>query len=112
MKNSICSILLCCLVSCLAYGQDSLKVSQGHFTTELNINPFKGDLSLNNALNQIKVRYFATNNLALRIGLNYNSKKSTEGTSSVYGTNPYNSKDVQKSTTIGLNFGVEKHFMG
>lgn len=112
MKKLPLSFLLSCLICCIAYSQDTLKVSQGHFTTELNINPFKGELSLNNALNQIKARYFIANNVALRIALNFNSKKTSTDNSSVYGSNPINTKTSQKTTAVGLNFGFEKHFKG
>jgi hypothetical protein len=105
-------MLLCSVISGLVYGQDTLKVTSGRFTTELNINPFIGELSLNNALNQIKVRYFLADNTALRIGLSLSTKKSTSGSSSAYGSNPFNAEDERKTSTVGLNFGFEKHFKG
>jgi hypothetical protein len=100
------------MISCLVFGQDSLKVTRGHVTTELNINPFQGELSLNNALNQIKVRYFISNKTAMRIGLSLSSRKSTVDNSTVYGPSPYNQENEKKTSTVGLNFGFEKHFKG
>jgi hypothetical protein len=100
------------MISNLVYGQDSLKVTRGHLTTELNVNPFQGELSLNNALNQIKVRYFLDDNVALRIGLSHNSRKSKIENSNAYGTNPFSNDNDKKTSTVGLNFGVEKHFNG
>jgi hypothetical protein len=112
MKTLCLSMLLCSIISCFVYGQDSLKVIGGRFTTELNINPFQGELSLNNALNQIKVRYFLSDNTALRIGLSLSARKSTIENSTVYGTNPSNQENEKKTSTVGLNFGFEKHFKG
>src|SRR5688500_8278464 len=93
------SVLLCSLISSLVYAQDSLKVTSGRFTTELNINPFIGELSLNNALNQIKVRYFLADNTALRIGLSLSTRKSTYESSTVYGSNPSSTEDERKTST-------------
>lgn len=106
------SMLLGCIVSCAVSAQDTLKVTGGHFTTELNVNPFQGELTLNNALNQIKVRYFFSDRMALRLGLTHDSRKSQSETSSSYGTNPFTNKDDKKTSTVGLNLGIEKHFQG
>jgi hypothetical protein len=79
---------------------------------ELNINPFGGELTLNNLLNQIKVRYFISNTFALRVGFNVNSTKRDITTTNPYGTNPYTLEENKKSTLVGLNVGIEKHFLG
>lgn len=112
MKKISLSILLVGIMYSLACAQDSLKAVGGNFSTELNINPFKGELSLNNALNQIKVRYFIADNLALRVAFNVNSTKKSNDKSNVYGANPTSFSEVLKSTTLGLNVGFEKHFKG
>jgi outer membrane protein W len=112
MKMRYLCILLCSLISCLVNGQDTLKVTAGHFTTELNFNPFQGDLSLNNAVDQIKVRYFFAGNIALRIGLTHDSRKSKSETSNAYGTNASSQANDKKTSTLGVNFGIEKHFKG
>jgi hypothetical protein len=112
MKKLYLCVLCCSICFSAVYGQDTLKVGIGKFTTELNINPFEGELSLNNALNQIKVRYFFAGNSALRMGLTYNSKKTKSESSNSYGTNPYSREDERKTATVGLNFGAEKHFSG
>lgn len=112
MKLYLIVLIISMMMSCFVFAQDSLKVTHGRFTTELNINPFAGELSLNNALNQIKVRYFVADNTALRIGLSLSTRKSTSGSSTVYGSNPYSNEDVRKTSTVGLNFGFEKHFIG
>ena len=120
--KKVCSLLLVNLFTLLcAFSQDSLKSTHGedyfrptknNLTTELNINPFKGELSLNNALNQIKVRYFTADLFALRLGFIVNSKKVVENNISPYGTNPTTIDETKKTSAIGLNFGIEKHFKG
>lgn len=92
--------------------QTSLKASDKNWSTELNINPFKGELSLNNSLNQIKFRKFISDNTALRLGLSASRIGSNEETGSPYGTNPNDFKDKKSSTTLGINFGFENHFRG
>ena len=91
---------------------ETFKAMKGNFTTELNVNLFQGNLTFNNALQQIKVRYFTANNMAYRFALNFNSKNTKSGAASPYGTYAYNNSDERKSTTIGVGFGVEKHFTG
>ncbi len=92
--------------------KNEFKINARNFTTELNVNLFQGSLSLNNTLQQIKVRYFVNNNFAYRFALNFNSKNSSNGSSSPYGTNPNNFNDDRKSTTFGVGLGIEKHFTG
>jgi hypothetical protein len=95
-----------------AYAQDTLKTSAKSWSAELNVNPFQGQISLNNALNQIKVRYFATEKLAYRLAFNINNFRKDNGQSNVYGTNPIENSDVKKSTTFSINLGLENHFTG
>lgn len=103
-----------------AIGQDSskvsidndLKASKGRLTMELNINPFNGELSLNNVLNQIKFRYFLSQAVALRAGFNVNITNKEITTTNAYGTNPYTLEEDKESTLLGLNIGIEKHFLG
>lgn len=78
----------------------------------MNVNPFKGELSLNNALNQIKFRYFVSDQFAVRVGFTANSKKITDNQSSPYGTNPSTYSDIKRTSLLGTNLGVEKHFKG
>ncbi len=92
--------------------ENELKPSKGNILTELNVNPFKGDVSLNNSLNQIKLRYFTSDKVALRIGFNVSNKKMLEDYNIPYGSNPQRYKDERKSTTLGLNVGLERHFLG
>jgi hypothetical protein len=111
MKKTLLAFVL--LASSITmHAQDSLKVSAHGITTELNVNPFQGQLSLNNALNQIKVRYFIENQWALRLGIIGNSKKENHNVNNPYGNNPYTFDQTRTSSTMGLNFGFERHFKG
>ncbi|MFI5158366.1 MAG: hypothetical protein ACHQF4_05845 [Sphingobacteriales bacterium] len=92
--------------------QKSLKPGIGNLTTELNVNPFNGQLSLNNSLNQIKFRYFTTPTVALRAGINVSRIDSAYSVNNAYGTNSFFDNDTKKSTTIGINLGIEKHYVG
>ncbi|HEX6890552.1 MAG TPA: hypothetical protein VF141_07665, partial [Chryseolinea sp.] len=113
------------LVSSQTYGQDSLrtvpqhaslehhlKVTYDELTMELNINPFNAELSLNNLIDQLKLRFFTSDNFAIRLGFTVNSVDKDITTSNPYGTNPYNIVENKKSTLIGVNAGIEKHFLG
>lgn len=114
-----------CLISSQSYGQDSLrtvpqhaslehhlKVSYDELTMELNLNPFNAELSLNNIIDQLKLRFFTSDNFAIRLGFTVNSLNKDITTSNPYGTNPYNIVETKKSTLIGVNAGIEKHFLG
>ncbi|MCO4293909.1 hypothetical protein NF867_13675 [Solitalea sp. MAHUQ-68] len=92
--------------------EETLKATAKNFATELNVNPFSGQLSLNNAVNLIKVRYFKSPELALRLGLIANSTGTNDDYNNPYGTNSNFYKNETSSTTLGLNFGLEKHFKG
>ncbi|MGN6638490.1 MAG: hypothetical protein ACTHJ8_06230 [Mucilaginibacter sp.] len=91
---------------------NNLKPNAQTFTTELNVNPFNGQLNLNNSLNQIKFRYFTTPTVALRVGFNISRIDSVNNVDNPYGTNSYFSDDDKHATTIGINLGIEKHFAG
>jgi hypothetical protein len=92
--------------------ENSLKPGAGSFSTELNINPFKGELSLNNSLNQIKFRYFTKPDFAWRFGVNISALDSVLDSKAYYSSTNLNYKDRRKSFTIGLNLGFEKHLKG
>lgn len=88
------------------------KPLKGDFATELNFNPFKGNLSFNNVLNQVKGRYFIHPQLALRLGININTLDSALNYGNPYGTQANFNSDERKSTSFGLSIGIEKHFKG
>lgn len=92
--------------------EKSLKPNAKNLTTELNVNPFNGQINLNNSLNQIKFRYFASPTVALRLGFNISRIDSVNSVNNPYGTNSNFYNDEKKSTTIGVNLGIEKHFTG
>lgn len=121
MKTFLFALSACTLAAFSSYGQThvadttsspSLKPQANSIATELNVNPFNGTISLNNSINQLKFRYFAAPNLAVRLGFNGNKVSNLSENSNPYGTNAYNFKDERSSTTIGLNIGLEKHFTG
>jgi len=116
MKKTLFSIAFAvAALSLRAQETDSLKTFKpvkGSFVTELNFNPFKGNLSLNNSLNQIKVRYFAENDLAVRLGFHVSSRDSVLNSGIPYGTQSTFTKSERKSTTFAVNLGFEKHFKG
>lgn len=89
-----------------------LKVSYDELTMELNINPFDGELDLNNLIDQLKLRFFTSDNFAIRLGFTVNSLKKDITSSNPYGTNPVTVVENKKSTLIGVNAGIEKHFGG
>lgn len=93
-------------------GAQVLKPQAGNVSTELNINPFNGSISLNNSFNQLKFRFFTAPNFALRLGVNANQSSSTNENSNPYGTNSYVYEETRSTTTFGLNMGIEKHFAG
>jgi hypothetical protein len=94
------------------FTQDTLKTTAHHWTTELNINPLQGQINLNNAVNQIKARYFISDQEAYRVAFSINNVRKEDVQSSTYGYNAINNKDIKKSLTINLNLGREKHFIG
>ncbi|PVH26397.1 hypothetical protein [Sphingobacterium corticibacter] len=89
-----------------------LKSRKGNFSTELNINPFKANLSLNNALNQMKVRYFIQDDLALRLGVGINVIDSTWSSGAPYSADSYFISTANKQSAADFTIGIEKHFPG
>lgn len=115
MKKMLLTVALA-MATLYASAQESensdFKPTKGSFATELNFNPFRGNLSFNNVLNQIKGRYFVSPQLALRLGINVNVLDSTQNFGTPYGTQASFTNDKRTSTSFGLNFGIEKHFKG
>jgi hypothetical protein len=118
MRTFLLALMACTLATFTAYAQtdttaaSTLKAQAKQFSTELNVNPFNGTISLNNSLNQLKFRYFTTPNLALRVGLHGSRLRNSSENVNPYGANSYRYKSERSSTTIGLNIGIEKHFTG
>lgn len=112
MKKTILASLSLLAAIQFAFSQGTLKAVKGKYTTELNVNPFEGEVSFNNLLNQIKIRTFISDQYALRLAFNTDFIKNVNDAENVYGPAPYKSEQTQKSATIGVNFGIEKHFPG
>ncbi|MCL7987927.1 hypothetical protein M8998_08250 [Sphingobacterium sp. lm-10] len=115
MKKKIAILVATFLVQwgfAQTYDDGSLKAKKGNFLTELNVNPFKANLSLNNSLNQIKGRYFIKDDLALRLGVSVNVVDSTGSYGSPYGSQSYFISTSTKQSSTDFNFGIEKHFRG
>lgn len=112
MKNLYLSLALSVLAIMPAFSQDTLKITRGKFSTELNVNPFVGELSLNNAIKQIKFRYFTSDLSALRVAFTYNTNNRHTEETNPYGSNSFTNINDKKATTVGLNVGYEKHFRG
>ncbi|GGG99068.1 hypothetical protein GCM10007415_38480 [Parapedobacter pyrenivorans] len=110
----ILAILACNALFAQTAQQDTsrLKAAAKTFGTELNFNPFNGQINLNNSLNQIKFRYFAKEDLALRLGFVVGMEKTLNDNQQPYGTNSFRFKDEKSSSTYGVNAGIEKHFRG
>ena len=110
----ILAILACNALFAQTAQQDTsrLKAAAKTFGTELNFNPFNGQITLNNSLNQIKFRYFANEDLALRLGFVIGMEKTLNDNQQPYGTNSFRFKDEKSSSTYGVNAGIEKHFRG
>lgn len=120
MKKIALFVSLCLCTLPGAKAQDSLQVVAddvfkargGRLATELNVNPFQGSLSLNNAINQIKFRYFASDGLALRLAFTATNVRNEVSRSVPFTQNPFLFEQTRKSTTTGVNLGLEKHFQG
>lgn len=110
MRIFLTSVLAAASVVC--YAQDSLKATAGRWATELNVNPFQGNISLNNAVNQIKFRKFKANGNVMRLAFSLNTTSQSEDVSNIYGNNPIDRSERQTQSTIGLSIGSEKHFAG
>jgi hypothetical protein len=112
-KIAILATIILTVVSITkSYGQDTLKASNRNFLTELNVNLFQGQISLNSAINQIKLRYMTSDYSAYRMGITIDSKRFADNDESVYGTNPTKDKETKTSTLLAVSFGKEKHFAG
>jgi hypothetical protein len=101
-----------CLVSANLLAQDTLKAKAGDWATELNANILQGELKLNNSVNQLKVRYFLNEKLAVRAAFDFSSDKTFDGAVTNYGTIPFKTNSTRNKTNIGINLGAERHLKG
>ncbi|KAA9340307.1 hypothetical protein [Adhaeribacter soli] len=104
-------ILSAALLAGLAFGakaqttttsdEGGIKPVAGEVTMEANVSLLNGGVSLSNSLNQLRGRYFLSDNMAVRLGVNisYNSDAPRP--------------DVESRTIeFSLAPGIEKHFAG
>jgi hypothetical protein len=103
-------ILSAALFAGLAFGakaqnttsdEGGIKPTSGDITMEANVNLLGGNVNLSNALNQIRGRYFLSDDMAFRLGVNINYSSEAPA------------PDVEfNSLEISLAPGIEKHFAG
>src|SRR5688572_13378152 len=84
-----------------ASGEGGIKPASGDITMEANVNLLNGNVNLSNSLNQIRGRYFLSDDMAFRLGTNIR----------------YRSDDPEvniKTSTFEFSLapGIEKHFAG
>lgn len=99
-------------LSLAALPQDTLKFTPNSWGTEVNVNLLDGKVSLNNAINQIKVRHYISETLAHRFSFNFNSASMVNKEVQFYGYNNIDREDKRTTFEGTFNFGIEKHFKG
>jgi outer membrane protein W len=93
-------------------GFRDLKPSKGDVTAELGLTGgiINSDFKLNEGNSGLlRGRYFVTNDLALRLGVNVTANSSKENVYSATGLKGY---VYNNNTLVLLNLGIEKHFKG
>ncbi|MBN2612417.1 MAG: hypothetical protein JXB00_12735 [Bacteroidales bacterium] len=111
MKRTL--IILLTLFSALNLkSQDTLKAKTGSFSTELNVNLFQGELSFNNSVNQVKLRFFDRNDRCYRFGFMFNTESQNETSEYIYNTTPREYNYKSNIYELALSLGREKHFNG
>ncbi|MFO7655478.1 MAG: hypothetical protein R6W78_00245 [Bacteroidales bacterium] len=111
MKRTII-VLLTLFTALNLKSQDTLKAGIGNISTELNVNLLQGELSFNNSINQIKLRFFDKSNKCYRFGFMFNVETHDESSEFIYNTTPRDYKNKSNIYEIALSFGREKHFSG
>jgi len=109
MKKLILSAALLCGFAWNANAQTSdagttdggIKPTAGDVTLEANVNLFEGNVNLSNSLQQVRGRYFLSDKMALRLGVDLSYESTAPET------------DVKASTLeFSIAPGIEKHFAG
>ena len=111
MKKAFLALLGFAALSVTAQAQDTAsenrKATAGNIALEANLNLFNGNnMSLSNSLNQIKGRYFLSDDMALRMGVHIGYSNQEDESLG----NPRLTE--RKSFDFSLNPGIEKHFGG
>lgn len=110
MKKAIILLVLVATFSPFTHAQENANSTQtrkpqaGNFTTELNLNLFRDGLNISNYLNQIRGRYFISENTALRLR--------AQVYFDYYHMDSLHSDHTSKLLVFSLNPGIEKHFVG
>lgn len=112
IKKFYSSALVLIIGLTYCHAQDSLKLRMGKFATELNINLLEGKISLNNSINQIKIRYFLSDYKSLRFGFKVDYLKDYSNEENTYDVTPSKSEVTKNKFGVSVNFGYEKHFKG
>ncbi|MDX5346583.1 MAG: outer membrane beta-barrel protein [Hymenobacteraceae bacterium] len=89
-----------------AQNEETLKATAGDIAVEANVGITNGNVNLSNALNQIKGRYFLSDDMALRLGFNVSRQSFSMPGGGIGST--INRSDFMFS----INPGIEKHFAG
>lgn len=97
--------LVALFASATVMAQDFKPVA-GNVTLEANVNLLGGSVNLNNSLNQIKARYFLSDDMAVRVGfgLGMSTTKNVANTDSSW--------TEDKMSSWSFSPGIEKHFEG
>ena len=111
-RKSALTLICFFLVLSSIKSQDTLKVTAGRWSTELNLNPFDGSLTLNNTNTQIKARKFITDRTAFRIAITTNYLQNNNNRKSEYGSYPIDESIRRNSFQTVINLGIEKHLKG
>ncbi len=111
MKKTLLFLVLTAYTFLLS-AQDSLKFSPNSWATEVNVNLFDGEISLNNTLKQVKVRYFMSDNLAYRMVFGFKNISNFNKSRETYFTETSYLELEKKSLEASVGFGFEKHFKG
>lgn len=109
-KFALTIVLLVLGISIFAQSEKpTLRPAKNNFTFEVNFTPFNADEPID--INGLRGRWFMKDNLALRIGFNFDMKKN-------YYETPYEYNDLvmfestdEKFNLFGINTGLEYHFL-
>lgn len=81
--------------------EGAIKPVAGEVTMEANVSLLNGGVSLSNSLNQLRGRYFLSDNMAIRLGINLS-----------YNSDAPRPEVESRTMEFSLAPGIEKHFAG
>jgi opacity protein-like surface antigen len=120
MKKHMIMLAACCGMAFASQAQDAtatgstgdFKANGGDVTLEANLNLFNGassNIGLNNGLNQVRLRYFLNDDMAIRLGFGFSSFSTDDSVSIPTGGRGF---AESKSSSWSFSPGIEKHFAG